>query len=107
MTSPFRFERTWKLEVAPERFWTTISRTDEYQQWWPWLKEFEADGMREGSIWRAVIQSPLPYVLRVQLVLDEVVPGERLAVTVDGDIVGHAALDLSATEDGNGSVVHI
>ena len=99
--SPFTFDRTWELEVGPERFWHTISRTDEYQQWWPWLKEFEADGMAKGSTWNAGIQSPLPYVLRVQLVLDEVVPCERLSATVDGDIIGHAGLTLTPTEAGS------
>ena len=101
MPSPFTFELTWELEVSPERFWDTISRTDEYQQWWPWLRRFEADGMAEGSTWTAEIQSPLPYVLRVNLVLDEVVPCKRLATTVDGDIVGHAGLTLSPTATGS------
>ena len=102
--SPFQFERTWELEVSPERFWDTISRTDEYPQWWPWLRRFEADGMKEGARWRAEIQSPLPYVLHVHLVLDEVVPCKRLAATVDGDIVGHAGLSLLPTEEGGSAV---
>ncbi len=101
VTSPFSFERTWELEVGPERFWDTISRTDQYQQWWPWLRRFDADGMAEGSTWVAVIQSPLPYALRVKLVLDEVVPCERLAATVDGDIIGRAGLTLSPTASGS------
>jgi uncharacterized protein YndB with AHSA1/START domain len=107
VTSPFSFGRTWELEVGPERFWHTIERTDEYKNWWPWLKRFDADGMTEGSIWTAVIQSPLPYVLRVQLELAEVVPCERLAAKVDGDIVGHAGLTLTPTEDGNGSAIDV
>ena len=79
MPSPFHFARTWELDVAPEKFWDTISRTDDYRTWWPWLRQFDADGMREGATWRAVIQSPLPYVLRVQLLLEEVVECEHLA----------------------------
>jgi hypothetical protein len=94
MPSPFHFARTWELEVPPDRFWDTISRTDEYRTWWPWLRQFDADGVHEGATWHAVIQSPLPYTLRVRLVLDEVVPCHRLATTVTGDIEGWAALDL-------------
>ena len=87
--------------MAPDRFWDTISRTDEYRVWWPWLREFDADGMEKGSTWRAVIQSPLPYALRVKLVLDDVEPGARLAATVSGDIEGRAALDLTPTATGS------
>jgi uncharacterized protein YndB with AHSA1/START domain len=101
MPSPFHFARTWKLDVPPERFWETIGHTDEYRDWWPWLREFDADGFREGARWRAVIQSPLPYVLRVDLELDEVVECERLSAVVSGDIQGRAALDLSPSEGGS------
>jgi len=87
--------------VAPERFWDTISRTDDYRSWWPWLREFEADGFRQGATWKAVIQSPLPYVLRVQLVLEEIVECERLAARVTGDLEGWATLDMSATDGGS------
>jgi hypothetical protein len=48
-----------------------------------------------------VIQSPLPYVLRVQLVLADVVPCERLAADVSGDIEGWALLELSGGEGGS------
>jgi hypothetical protein len=96
--SPFHFARTWNLDVPPTRFWDTISRTDEYPTWWPWLRQFDADGFHEGATWQAVIQSPLPYTLRVRLVLGEVVPCQRLAATVTGDIEGWAALDLSGDD---------
>src|SRR5947209_20237465 len=57
--------------------------------------------MREGARWRAVIQSPLPYALRVELLLDDVVPCERLATTVTGDIEGRASLHLTPTASGS------
>ena len=101
MPSPFHFARTWELDVPPDRFWATISRTGDYKSWWPWLRQFEADGFRQGSHWQAVIQSPLPYVLRVDLVLDEVVVCERLAASVTGDLQGTAELDLAPTESGS------
>src|SRR5436309_15782869 len=101
MPSPFHFARTWELDASPDRFWDTISRTGEYKNWWPWLREFDADGMHQGAQWRAVIQSALPYALRVQLVLDEVVECKRLVADVSGDIEGWAALDLSGGEAGS------
>jgi len=100
MASPFQFDRTWELDVTPERFWATISRTGEYRDWWPWLRRFDAEGMKEGARWEAVIQSPLPYALQVQLVLDEVVPAERLSAVVSGDLDGRAGLTLRANGTG-------
>jgi uncharacterized protein YndB with AHSA1/START domain len=103
--SPFHFARTWELEVPPDQFWDAISQTDDYRSWWPWLREFEADGFRPGAHWSAVIQSPLPYVLRVQLLLEEVVEGKRLAAAVTGDIAGWATLELIPSS--NGSTVDV
>jgi hypothetical protein len=40
-------------------------------------------------------------VLRVELLLDDVEPGERLAATVTGDIEGRAALDVSPAATGS------
>ena len=101
MASPFHFARTWELDVPPHQFWATIARTDEYRSWWPWLREFQADGFGAGAHWNAVIQSPLPYALRVQLQLDEVVEGRRLAADVTGDIEGWAVLDLAPAATGS------
>ena len=105
MGSPFHFERTWELDVTPEHFWATISRTDEYRRWWPWLRRFEGDDLLDGAMWVAVIQSPLPYVLRVQVVFDEVVPEERLEARVTGDLEGRARLVLAPS--GTGSSVEV
>jgi uncharacterized protein YndB with AHSA1/START domain len=99
--SPFHFERTWDLDVTPARFWATISRTEEYPRWWPWLRRFEADGIVEGNTWTAVIQSPLPYVLRVNLLLERVVPEERLEAQVSGDLQGRAWLVLTPSDTGS------
>ena len=101
MASPFHFERTWELEVTPQRFWATISRTEEYRDWWSWLKEFEANGLEEGDEWRAVIQSPLPYVLRVRLRVERVVPEELLEMSVTGDLEGSARLALTPADAGS------
>ena len=90
--------------MPPDRFWDTIAHTDEYRTWWPWLREFDADGFGAGATWRAVIQSPLPYALRVQLVLEEVVECERLAAAVTGDIEGWATLDLASAGDGSSAI---
>ena len=39
--SPFRFDRAWHFGVTPEELWATLSHTDRYREWWPWLREFD------------------------------------------------------------------
>src|SRR5205085_2779853 len=62
---------------------------------------FEGDALVEGRRWLAVIQSPLPYALRVQVVFEKVVPEERLEARVTGDLDGRARLVLTPTATGS------
>ena len=87
--------------MTPERFWATISRTEEYRNWWPWLRRFDADDLVEGAKWVAVIQSPLPYALHVDVTFDKVIAEERLEARVTGDIAGQAWLVLSPSDAGS------
>jgi uncharacterized protein YndB with AHSA1/START domain len=100
VTRPFRFDRTWTLPVTPARLWSILGRTDEYVTWWSWLREFEATGLESGTTARCTIQSPLPYSLRCAIQLDEVVAGERISTTVDGDLRGPAVLVIREHPDG-------
>lgn len=100
MSSPFHFDRAWVLGVSPERFWETIGRTDEYQTWWHWLREFDANGLVEGDRWRVRVRAPIPYQLNAELLLTDVVPHELLAVDVTGDVQGPARLEVTPHERG-------
>ena len=50
----------------------TLAATDQYQRWWPWLREFEATGLTAGDEWRCRVRPPLPYTVRFTIVLEEV-----------------------------------
>jgi uncharacterized protein YndB with AHSA1/START domain len=97
---PFHFDRTWEFPVSPQEFWATISRTDDYTDWWSWLREFDAAALREDERWRAVIQSPLPYGLRFTLHMRKVEAPSLLEVDVAGDIAGAARLEVEPAGDG-------
>jgi len=101
--SPFRFDRAWHFAVTPSELWTTLSHTDRYREWWPWLRTFEADGddvLATGRTAHVVIQAPLPYQLHCTVRVDDAVRDERLVTTVDGDLQGPARLDLRPVEGG-------
>lgn len=100
MPAPFHFDRTWRFPVTPEVFWSTISRTGDYTDWWSWLREFDAPALAAGERWRAVIQSPLPYALRLTFQLRRAEAPNLLEVDVGGDLDGPARLEIAPTGDG-------
>lgn len=109
MPSPFRFDRAWHFEeVSPAELWTTLSRTDRYREWWPWLRTFAVDGadgdgddaLATGRTAEVVIQAPLPYQLRCTVQVDDAVRHERLVTTVEGDLQGPARLELRPVAGG-------
>jgi hypothetical protein len=104
--SPFRFDRAWHFEVTPAELWTTLSLTDRYCEWWPWLRSFTLDtgdgedALETGRTARVVIQAPLPYQLHCTVHVVDAVPEARLVTMVDGDVQGPARLDLRAVAGG-------
>ena len=103
MPSPFRFDRAWHFAVTPAELWTTLSHTDRYREWWPWLRTFQADGedaLATGRTAQVVIQAPLPYQLHCTVHVDDAVRDERLVTTVDGDLQGPARLELRPVDGG-------
>jgi uncharacterized protein YndB with AHSA1/START domain len=107
MPSPFRFDRVWHFDVTPAELWSTLSHTERYREWWPWLRTFETAGGEEGDdvlvtgrTAHVVIQAPLPYQLHCDVRVDDAVRDQRLVTTVDGDLHGPARLELRPVEGG-------
>jgi uncharacterized protein YndB with AHSA1/START domain len=102
--SPFRFDRSWHFGVSPQELWATLSRTEQYRSWWPWLREFDLGGdgeaLRTGAVAHVVIQAPLPYQLRCTIRVLDAKPDARLVTVVDGDLGGPARLELQPAADG-------
>ena len=93
-------DRRYVFPVSPDTMWRALAATDEYRRWWPWLTEFEADGLVAGSRWRCTVRPPLPYSLRFTLCLDDVVPPALVTARVTGGIAGYARVDLAAHDEG-------
>lgn len=101
MAVPFRFDRSWSFPISPDALWAVFERTDAYQDWWSWLREFDADGLRPGTTARCKIQSPLPYALRCTIRIDEIRAPELVVATIGGDLRGPARLEIVGTGDGS------
>ena len=100
-----RSDRRYRFPVQPEALWPVLTRVEDYRSWWPWLRGFDGAGFEPGAAWTCVVQPPLPYSLRFRIVLDEIDPCRLATASVDGDIVGDARLELTATD--SGSEVHL
>jgi uncharacterized protein YndB with AHSA1/START domain len=100
-----RSDRRHAFAVPPEELWVAMSQVDRYRQWWPWLRRFDAGGLRAGEVWSAEVQPPLPYRVRFELCLDDVTSPHRVAAVITGDIEGTARLEV--TDHPTGSELHV
>lgn len=98
-----RSDHRSRFAVPPVELWAAMTRTDEYRAWWPWLRRFDGSGVAEGARWECVVQPPLPYSLRFTLELEDVEPARFVTASISGDITGHAAIDLTAVDLGEGT----
>jgi len=101
VSAPFRYDRSFDFRVPPGELWSVLARTDRYPEWWPWLRSFDGAALEEGAVARCVVQGPLPYSLRFDVVVECVVPEERVVTQVRGDLAGPAVLELGARSDGS------
>jgi carbon monoxide dehydrogenase subunit G len=102
--SPYVFEyaETFVFAASPERVWGVLERFETLAATWPWLRELrvEGAGLQPGTVVRGVVRPPLPYRMRLVVVLDEGVPDSCITASVHGDLEGraHIAFDGDGTE---------
>lgn len=94
-------DRRDAFEVPPEELWAAMSEVGCFRGWWPWLRELDASALEPGAIWSAVVQPPLPYRLRFDVHILDVVALASVTAKVTGDIEGSARLDIAATPSGS------
>jgi hypothetical protein len=86
--------------VGPDEFFDTVTRTDEFTDWWSWLRRCDIEGVYPGARAACLIQAPLPYALRLTIEVEQVVRGALIATHVTGDLRGPARLELEPHADG-------
>lgn len=85
-------DRRFRFDIERASVWASITRTDQYREWWPWLKGFDGSAFSEGASWRCVVKPPLPYALHFAVDLVEVIDHELVRARIEGDITGWAQL---------------
>jgi len=93
------YDGTFVFPVSVGRLWATMARIDCFPTWWSWLHEFSAEGggLQQGTVFHGIVVPPLPYRMRLDVVLGDCVPERSIAAVVHGDLEGAAQL----TFDGN------
>jgi carbon monoxide dehydrogenase subunit G len=108
-TSPYviEYEGTFHLDLPPDEVWAIISRTDRFEDWWGWLRDFETEGssLETGSVLRGVVVPPLPYRMRLEVVLANSTRPGRIDAKVSGDLQGDASLTFTPDGDGTEATV--
>jgi hypothetical protein len=97
---PIHSDRRFRFDAARPAVWQALGQVDRYQQWWPWLRSFDADGFAEGETWRCVVKPPLPYSVAFSITLISVVDQESATARLSGDIVGTAEITVSDDREG-------
>jgi hypothetical protein len=97
----FRFDKSWPFAVAPDDLWTAVNRTDDFRTWWSWLRDFDGAGVEPGATASCVIQAPLPYALRLRIVVERVEPASLVETHVHGDLEGPARLEIAPAPEGS------
>jgi hypothetical protein len=101
VTTSVRSDRRHRFDADPAALWAALADVGSYRAWWPWLTTFEGATFAPGARWRCEIRPPLPYVLRFDLLLEEVEAPRFVTARVEGDLVGDAAIDVTAVDGGS------
>jgi carbon monoxide dehydrogenase subunit G len=93
--------------APPDAIWRSIEHCERFEGWWAWLREFRlvGPGLEAGAVLRGVVSPPVPYTMRVEVVLDRCVRPSSIDATVHGDLEGDAHLRIEP--DGAGAAIEV
>jgi hypothetical protein len=94
-------DRTYEFPAEPDVIWARLDRVQDYQMWWPWLRQFEAQQLKTGDTWDCVIKPPVPWSIRMAVEITEAVPARLISARVTGDVTGEGRLDVQPSEGGS------
>jgi carbon monoxide dehydrogenase subunit G len=103
-SSPYviEYQGAFRFPIPPDELWDYLERVDRFESRLNWLSEFrlEGDGLRSGSVLHGIISPPVPYRMRVDVVLDACERPSLIEGTVHGDLQGRARLQLLPADGG-------
>ena len=94
-------DRRYRFDQPGADVWDALTRVEHYRDWWPWLREFDGVGFAAGQRWHCIVKPPLPYALRFEIALTEVVAPQRARAELAGDIAGVAEITVDDATGGS------
>jgi hypothetical protein len=90
------YRGTFDFDLPPEGMWDALEHSERFEGWWGWLHEFrlEGGGLQAGSVLQGLVSPPVPYEMRVQVLLDTCTRPQQIDASVAGDLEGTAHLHL-------------
>ena len=94
------YDGSFAFPVSVAQLWATMVQVDRFPSWWDWLREFsvEGEGLRPGTVLHGTVVPPLPYRMRLDVVVEECVPERRITALVHGDLEGSAQLTFAGDD---------
>jgi hypothetical protein len=96
------YRGAFDFDLSPEAMWSSLERCERFEGWWGWLREFRLDGpgLETGTVLHGLVSPPVPYQMRVDVVLDRCTRPARIDASVEGDLEGDAHLVLASRGTG-------
>lgn len=99
MVDRLAFHDAWELPAPPERVIEVLAAVDEYDRWWPQVKEIHRIDESSGV---ACIRSTIPVILRLTLTREAEIRDEGiLRVRVEGELRGWCQWHVVPTPSGS------
>jgi hypothetical protein len=94
------YDSTYTFPVPVADLWATMVQVDCFPSWWSWLQEFSVEGraLERGTVLHGVVVPPLPYRMRLDVIIDECVPERCIAALVHGDLEGRARITFDGAD---------
>jgi carbon monoxide dehydrogenase subunit G len=101
------YRRAYEFAATPQELWDAIERVDQFEAMWPWLEEFRLEGasLTTGSVLYGVVAPPLPYRMRIRIVLTRCEPLTEIEAVIHGDLEGSARMEMRP--NGGGTAVEV
>jgi uncharacterized protein YndB with AHSA1/START domain len=94
----YRFLTTWIVGAPIERVWDVIYAIERWPEWWRGVQSvtelFHGDSDGEGSVYRQVWRSKIPYGVRFDVTVREVRRPNLIAATAVGGLEGTGTFRL-------------
>lgn len=86
-----------QVGAAPSQVWAALENLEAVREWSAWVDRIDMvpDHLESGTVLSVSIVTPLPFRVRVQMVIGECVADRLIVAAVDGDLRGSARLRLN------------